>query len=285
MEGHPEARSPRPMPVRRVKHSFSSPRYYFAGDPRVSHLMSALSAAFPEGERFFMDSIARYRKHLTDPALRQEVARFLGQEAAHTREHEAFNAWLDGLGVDTKGIERDVVVKLLSRARKAPPRVQLAVTCALEHFTSLLGEQLLEHPELLERFDPGVRALWKWHALEESEHKAVAFDVYQATGGDYTTRVVTMAVTTVLFMGAVSRMTDTLVRKDPEAQGLRRWLSAFDMTWGREGWFRRLVPGYLAYYKPSFHPWERDTTSLLRKVREELGFDPDGKETIAAVAA
>jgi predicted metal-dependent hydrolase len=273
------------MPVRRVKLSFSAPRYYFAGNPRVSHLMSALSAAFPEGERFFMDSIARYRKRLTDPALRQEVARFLGQEAAHTREHEAFNAWLDGLGVDTKGIERDVVVKLLSRARKAPPRVQLAVTCALEHFTSLLGEQLLEHPELLERFDPGVRALWKWHALEESEHKAVAFDVYRATGGDYTTRVVTMAVTTVLFMGAISRMTDELVRKDPEAQGLRRWLSAFDMTWGREGWFRKLVPGYLDYFRPSFHPWDRDTSELLRKVREELGFDPDGDETLAASAA
>ena len=244
--------------------------------------MTALSAAFPEGEKFFMDSVAHYRKRLEDPALRQEVARFLGQEAAHTREHVAFNAWLAERGDATEHLERDVVMFLLNRARKAPPRVQLAVTCALEHFTSLLGEQLLEHPELLSQIDPGVRDLWAWHAVEESEHKAVAFDVYEATGGDYATRVVVMAVTTVLFVGAVRRMKSDLVRRDPGAQGLRHWLSGMDLMWGRKGWFRRLIPGYLAYYRPGFHPWERDTTALLRRAREALGFDPEGAEPARA---
>ncbi len=278
----PSPRAPRPMPVRRVNLAFSAGRYWFAGNPQVTHVMTALSAAFPEGEKFFMDSVAHYRKRIEDPALRQEVARFLGQEAAHTREHVAFNAWLAARGDETEHLERDVVLLLLNRARKAPRRVQLAVTCALEHFTSLLGEQLLEHPELLSQIDPGVRDLWAWHAIEESEHKAVAFDVYEATGGDYATRVVVMAAATVLFVGAVSRMKSDLVRRDPGAQGLRHWISGMDLMWGRKGWFRRLIPGYLSYYRPDFHPWERDTTGLLERARAALGFDPEGREPARA---
>lgn len=266
------------MPVRRVELTFSASRYWFAGDAQATHVMNALSTAFPEGERFFMDSVARYRKRLDDPALRQEVARFLGQEATHTREHVAFNAWLEGHAVETKHLERDVVLVLLGRARKLPPRAQLAVTCALEHFTALLAEQLLDHPELLEQFAPGVRKLWAWHAIEESEHKSVAFDVYETTGGDYATRVIVMAATTVLFMAAIGRMKNDLVRRDPESQGIRKWLSGFDLMWGRKGWFRRLIPGYLDYYRPSFHPWDRDTTDLLKRAREALGFDREGRE-------
>ena len=276
-------RVPREIPIRKPTFTFEGERpYWLKGEPSLTHLLHALSAAFPDGERMFMDSVAHYRKRIEDPALRQEVARFLGQEAAHTREHVAFNAWLAARGDETEHLERDVVLLLLNRARKAPRRVQLAVTCALEHFTSLLGEQLLEHPELLSQIDPGVRDLWAWHAIEESEHKAVAFDVYEATGGDYATRVVVMAAATVLFVGAVSRMKSDLVRRDPGAQGLRHWISGMDLMWGRKGWFRRLIPGYLSYYRPDFHPWERDTTGLLERARAALGFDPEGREPARA---
>ncbi len=274
----------RPMPVRRVELRFTAGRYWFAGDPQATHVMNALTAAFPEGEKFFMEAIAHYRKRLEDPVLRHEVARFLGQEAAHRREHIAFNTFLEGHGDDISALERDVILVLLNRARSLPPRLQLAVTCALEHFTALLAEQLLDHPELLAELDPSVRKLWAWHAIEEAEHKAVAFDVYEATGGDYRTRVVLMAAVTVFFVGAVSRMKSDLVRKDEGAQGIRKWLSGFDLMWGRKGWFRRLIPGYLSYYRPGFHPWDRDSTSLLRRARAVHGFDPEGHETAAALA-
>jgi len=279
------SRSPRPMPVRRIPLAFDANRVWFAGDPQVTHVLNALSVAFPEGEKFFMDSVAHYRKKLTDPALRQEVARFLGQEAAHTREHVAFNAWLEAQGLRVEHLERNVVKRLLGRARRLPPKAQLAVTCALEHFTSLIAEQLLEHPELSERMDPSIRKLWMWHAVEESEHKAVAFDVYRAVGGGYATRVVVMVAATILFMGAVSYMKSDLVDQDPSAGGLRNWLRGVDEMWGRKGWFRRLVPGYLSYFKPSFHPWERDTTDLLRSARSLMGFDPEGREPHAQQAA
>ena len=110
------------MPVRRIPLAFDANRVWFAGDPQVTHVLNALSVAFPEGEKFFMDSVAHYRKRLTDPALRQEVARFLGQEAAHTREHVAFNAWLESQGLRVDHLERDVVKRLLGRARRLPPR-------------------------------------------------------------------------------------------------------------------------------------------------------------------
>jgi len=272
------------MPVRRVDLAYRAAKYWFGGNPQVTHVMNALSTAFPEGEKFFMDSVAHYRKRITDPALRQEVARFLGQEAAHTREHVAFNGWLAEHGVETKHLEERVVLLLLNRARNLPPKVQLAATCALEHFTSLLAEQLLEQPELLAEIEPSVRKLWAWHAIEESEHKAVAFDVYTTTGGDYATRVAVMFGVTVFFMLAVNHMKNDLVRRDPEAQGLRNWLSGVDVMWGRKGWFRRLIPGYLDYYRPSFHPWDRDSTALLRRARVALGFDAEGAEAHARAA-
>lgn len=277
-------RAPRPMPVRRVDLAYTATRYWFGGNPQVTHVMNALSAAFPEGEKFFMDSVAHYRKRITDPALRQEVARFLGQEAAHTREHVAFNAWLAENGVETKHLEESVVLFLLNRGRTLPPRAQLAVTCALEHFTSLLAEQLLEHPELLEKFEPSIRKLWAWHAIEESEHKSVAFDVYEATGGTYATRVAVMAGVTVFFLLAINHMKNDLVRRDPGAQGFRHWLSGIDVMWGREGWFRRLIPGYLDYFRPGFHPWDRDSSALLKRARAALGFDPEGREAHARAA-
>src|SRR5690606_41942592 len=62
-------------------------------------------------------------------------------------------------------------------------------TCALEHFTAMLAETILEHPEMLEGMDERVLPLWLWHAVEESEHKSVAFDVYQDRSEEHTSEL------------------------------------------------------------------------------------------------
>ena len=55
------------------------------------------------------------------------------------------------------------------------------MTAALEHFTATLAEMILSDPEARDMFgDETVKNLFLWHALEEAEHKAVAFDVYKA---------------------------------------------------------------------------------------------------------
>ncbi|HQY61245.1 MAG: metal-dependent hydrolase [Myxococcales bacterium] len=283
----PASREPRPIPVRRVAFDFSNERpYWMLGEPSLTHLLHALSAAFPDGERMFMDSVAHYRKQITDPALKKEVARFLAQEATHAKAHEELNAWVRAQGFDNEPLLASVKERIALGRKHFPPIMRLAATCALEHFTAIMAEQLLTEPEMLAQFDPKMAELWLWHAIEETEHKSVAFDVYEHVGGTYPRRVLAMAIITFRFITHVAWMKQQLMKNDPNVraakglEGLRVRLQSTWTLWGNPGWFRKLVPAYLDYYRPGFHPWDRDTTEALRRAREKLGFDPEGRESV-----
>ena len=153
----------------------------------------ALSSVFPDGEDYFVRSVRHYRDRITDPALKRQVAGFIGQEAVHGREHRVFNDRLAELGYPTKTYERFTKAGLRFRERILPPISNLAATAALEHFTATLAELVLTNEEIRDLMGAdAVRDLFVWHALEESEHKAVAFDVYKAVGGGERLRVWTM---------------------------------------------------------------------------------------------
>jgi predicted metal-dependent hydrolase len=263
-------RAPRPIPVRRPKFDFEGmPRSWFGGDPFLTHLAHALSLTFPEGERFFMDAVRHYEKRITSPALRHEISRFLGQEALHARAHASFNEWIRALGLDTQPIEEQVAVGL-ERARQRSPRYQLAMTCALEHFTAMMAELLLDTDELREMIHPEARRLLLWHCIEETEHKAVAFDTYLAVGGTYPMRAISMLVTTVFFILTTASFHDRLMRQDPAAGGPMARVRGFAKLWVRPGWFLQLVPAYLDYFRPTFHPWQREPKSSLEPYLREM---------------
>ncbi len=58
--------------------------------------------------------------------------------------------------------------------------VDLTATTALEHFTATIASQLLVNTYIQELMtDKTMSTMWYWHAIEENEHKAVAFDVYE----------------------------------------------------------------------------------------------------------
>ncbi|HRG98087.1 MAG TPA: metal-dependent hydrolase [Polyangiaceae bacterium] len=283
----PASREPRPIPVRRMTFDFSNERpYWVLGEPSLTHLLHALSAAFPEGERSFMESVAHYRKQITDPTLKKEVARFLAQEATHAKAHEELNAWVRAQGFDNEPLLASVKARIDLARQHLPPIMRLAGTCALEHFTAIMAEQLLSEPEMLAQFDPKMAELWLWHAIEETEHKAVAFDVYEHVGGTYPRRVLAMVIVTVRFLTQVAWMKRQLMKDDPNVraakglEGLRVRLQSTWTLWGNPGWFRKLVPAYLDYYRPGFHPWDRDTTEALARARAKLGFDPEGREAV-----
>src|SRR5437763_4198357 len=79
------------------------------------------------------------------------------------------------------------------RQRPVAPIANLASSAALEHFTATLAELVMRDEETRDAMGhDAVRDLFLWHALEESEHKAVAFDVYRAVGGSERLRILTM---------------------------------------------------------------------------------------------
>src|SRR3954462_7299700 len=187
----------RQIPTRRISFEESLqglPKHFAAdGDLILSHVAASLSAVFPDGEDFFVRSVRNFRDQITDAELKRQVAGFIGQEAMHGREHRTFNDRLDELGYPTKKVERFTKKGLEIRERIMSPKSNLAATAALEHFTATLAELVLSDQQTRDLFGHDeVRNLFVWHALEESEHKAVAFDVYKAVGGSERTRVMTM---------------------------------------------------------------------------------------------
>lgn len=247
------------------------PRDWCNGDPFATTFLAALSLLFPDGERFFMEAVKAARPAVRDPALRAQIAGFLGQEAMHGRAHRALDRMLVDHGYDMAPQIEDGVRRFLASVRRAiSPASQLASTCALEHFTALLAEALLRDPALRDEIDPAIRPVWLWHALEESEHKAVAYDVYAAAGHGYPRRAITMVATTVVFFAVTAAVHARLMARRGILHQPWRWARGLTRMWLSPGYLRRLVPGYVAYFAPRFHPDDRDTRALLEAWRTTL---------------
>ena len=94
--------------------------------------------------------------------------------------------------------------RLIEMDKRSPHAMQLAATAALEHFTAIMAHALLSDPRHLEGASPEAARLWRWHAMEEIEHKAVAFDTFVATVkggpvGRYLLRCLVMLMATFTF--------------------------------------------------------------------------------------
>ena len=265
----------RTVPTRRISFEESLatlPKHFAAdGDLILSHLAAALSSVFPDGEDFFVRSVRHYRDQITDPVLKRQVAGFIGQEAIHGREHRVFNDRLDALGYPAKRFERITKKGLELRERVAPPASNLAATAALEHFTATLAELILSDQEARDLFGHDeVRNLFLWHALEESEHKAVAFDVYKAVGGSERMRTITMTLLRYGFVAGLAVQVVVSLAGD-RATYRRGNLRASWRRFRRSPLLRRALWDQLRdYNRPDFHPDDRDTTELVARWRDEL---------------
>jgi len=249
----------------------SVPRDWCSRDPFDTTFLNALSLLFPEGERFFVESVKQHKNQVTDPELVRAITGFIGQEAMHGKEHRAFNELMIAHGyAEAPRIDRKLKSFLKLVRKVLPPKSQLAVTCALEHFTAMLAEALLRDDRMRREMHESVRPLWLWHALEESEHKAVAFDVYTAVGGGYARRVSIMLLTTIVFFAAQAIAHARLMATRKILWKPWRWGGGVMRLWIYPGFFTRLLPAYLSYFRPGFHPDDRDTRSLLASWRERL---------------
>lgn len=267
------AEQPMSIEVRNVKFPLGAdvPRHWHGGRRSVTLFFDNLSIFFPAGERFFIASVKRYRDRIKDDRLREEVAAFCAQEGIHGREHIRYNEMLRDQGYPAEALERRVKRILSVVTAVLPRRAQLAVTCALEHFTALLAHFLLQDPRLLEGAHPAMASLWRWHAAEENEHKAVAFDVYRLAGGNYIERVVVMVVASLIFWGKIAEQQVRLMKVDGILWSAREWRALFRFLFIEPGGMFSLGRMYLEYYRPRFHPWDLDNRDLLERWKAEEG--------------
>ncbi|TQV78886.1 metal-dependent hydrolase [Exilibacterium tricleocarpae] len=245
------------------------PRWWMGGDPVATAFFNALSCTFPAGEKFFIESVRNFRNDVS-PALQEQIAAFIAQESVHSREHMAFNKRAIDAGYQIEAMENRTK-RNLDFARTRSRHRQLAATCALEHFTAILAHQLLkgDSRDLEGAPEDSVR-LWSWHAMEEIEHKAVAFDTFvavtrQMTGlRRYLMRTMVMVLSTSMLTTTMFLNMRSFYRQDG-LKGWRLWWRTFRYLFGKPGILRRILPDYLRYFKPGFHPWQHDDRELLEK--------------------
>lgn len=273
------------IPVRRMDFEFddSIPKYWFGGDPLRTMILTGLSCTFPEGERMFMRSVRHFQAGISDPELQKQVRAFIGQEAHHGKEHDTFNAMMERKGLPMAEVENFVKAGIGREEKLLSPERMLAKTCALEHFTAMFAEMLLERPELIDGVDERLKPLWLWHAVEESEHKSVAFDVYQDQVGSYWIRTSEMAFTSVLFTLFSAFHTYQLLKADPDARQHKRGLrNRLQGLWQHRDVLASLGKHYLQYYRRDFHPSQKDSSFLRRKGLKQLQ-QYVGDKAVAAV--
>ncbi len=278
--------APKPVATRRISFSFDptspSRRHFVAGDIALSHLVALLSGFFPSGEEFFIHSVRSYRDQIDDPWLKAQVAGFIGQETTHGLQHRALNVELIRMGYwATGGIDRlgAKLVKSFERQHDRLPsvvvRFALAATAAVEHLTAVLGAQVLDTPWIQRQLtDPEVRAMLNWHAIEEMEHKAVAFDVYRHVGG--TERMRRAAMATVLFL-FLTRAVVLLLSVGSDSWAWRhpaRTLQSL-VALPCSPLFSGVLPQIRRYFTAGFHPDDIDDSELLDRWRDRY-FGGDG---------
>lgn len=245
------------------------PRYWFGNDPVLTHFLNALSLTFPDGEQFFVDSVRHFRDVVTDKERQQEISGFIGQEAMHSLEHRAFNDMLAAQGYEEIAGKGSAVARYLCAEgrKRLSPRAQLAVTAGLEHITAILANGMLERDGLLERMDASVRPLWTWHAIEETEHKAVAFDLLHDIDPGYRMRIRAFLTGSLGLLLFASAYTWRFLKQD----GVHRR----PFVLARGGWrlgrlLATAVPDYLEYLRPGFHPWDDDNSELIERFKSEV---------------
>lgn len=237
-------------------------KYWLAGDPFKTRVFDGVQMSFPDGERYFISSVRAFKHLIKDPELLQQVKDFTWQEGQHGKVHAEFNERLSEQGVPVKKM-LDVVKGILDgRLERFSPEYNIAMTSALEHFTAMMAEMFFARKEVMEGADPRVRAMLAWHAVEEMEHKAVAFDVMKKVAKvGYFKRNAAMCHAIFVFNLHTFLCTWTILKHDGFSTKERIKMFAAGANWiyGPKGLYTRLIPGLLSYFKPGFHPWQTKT--------------------------
>lgn len=259
--------------------------HWLGGDPVGTAIFNALSLTFPDGERLFIDAVRHYRGQVSGK-LAEDVKGFIAQEAIHSREHHHLNQLIDRDRYPVAQVEASIRDRVTFARSRGPMRMLLA-TISLEHFTAMMADAHARHKDLFDDADPGIERLWRWHAMEETEHKAVAYDVFMHVTRDwppikrYLRRTITMALISYFFTRNITNYAASLLEADGYSRkGALKAVKRY--VWKTPGLFTRNSKTYFAWYRPGFHPWDEDNRALVAEWKAEFDADVAPRTTVPA---
>jgi predicted metal-dependent hydrolase len=261
-----------PIPIRRPALDLSEaiPRHWLGGNAFASHFFDALSSTFPDGEAFFVRSVQHYRASIDDPELLRAISGFAGQEAQHRQQHDRHLALLVA-SYPALARRNRIMVRVLHRLNRHLPRNSLVATAGLEHLTAIMARRLLgAGRHWCAEMDPRMARLWQWHAVEEAEHKSVAFEVMRRVAPSHRQRVAVQIIDTFWLALEVLDRTLYMLWKDGLLFRRATWREGWAFLFGRDGFLRGLGADYRRWYARDFHPDEVDDAPLVARWRDEL---------------
>ncbi|AJF81976.1 MULTISPECIES: metal-dependent hydrolase [Acinetobacter] len=268
-------RTPASFPVRRMDYNFEdTPRYWCNHEPSLTHYFTGLSTLFPEGESYFVRSVRALRaKAKENEILDREIGAFIGQEAMHSKEHHAFHVSAQQYGLNPESLEKATGIVLKAIEKVFSKKWNLLVTVGLEHYTAVLVVSMMQSVNEL-MTDNTIRNLWLWHSVEETEHKAVAFDLYQHLYGNgldaYIPRVAIFTFSLVLITAFSTIYHIVLMKRDKQLTNFKTWRNFFNFASKQ---YKVLIPKFLEYYRFDFHPNQTDEKALVAATKVKLGIN------------
>ncbi|MFI6477103.1 metal-dependent hydrolase [Nonomuraea sp. NPDC050663] len=253
---------------RRVRFSWEdTPLHWVPGDPFTTHLINTLHLLLPAGERWFVHVFRQALPHITDPLLREQVKGFMGQEGTHAVAHQRVLEHLREQGLDPAPYVENVewLFERLLGDHTLPPAARrfwllerVAIIAAIEHYTAVLGQWILDAGPLDEAgADAVMMDLLRWHGAEEVEHRSVAYDLFTHLDGSYARRVRTMAGTGPAMIYLIRNGGRFLLEHDPIVRGriVPKWSHyLYRAGQGRVPTLRSLALAMPRYLRPGFHP-------------------------------
>jgi len=261
------------FPVRRMDYDFEGmPRYWCDNEPSLTHYFTGLSTLFPEGESYFVRSVRALRHRVESGSqLDRDIGAFIGQEAMHSKEHHAFHVSAQQYNLDPESLERATGAILKGIEKLFPQKWNLLVTVGLEHYTAVLVATMMRSTHRLMR-DDTIRNLWLWHSIEETEHKAVAFDLYQHLYGKglsaYLPRVMIYSLSLALISIMSTLYHLVLMKRDGQLFNVKSWRRFFRFA-GEH--YKVFIPQFMAYYRFNFHPDDVDESALVANAKAVIG--------------
>jgi len=245
--------------------------FFFDNNGPISAFWVGLSSIFPLGEQEFINSVMLFKDQVTDEKLKQELMDFAKQEAEHAVQHRKLNSLFENMGYSINKIEDFTRTKIQERVNTWTPAQRLARTVAAEHVTAVFAHFALTKPHTMNNIPESFRHLLQWHAIEEIEHKSVAFDVYKHCVGDMKAlrrqyRHFAFFEFPMNMRGITKRLLKDLHHKSSRDERKRMWTYLF----GKDGMLSSMKHLYWMFNKKDFHPWQHDDSTLVEEWKIKL---------------
>jgi len=269
-----------PMPIRHFNFKFDpktlDTKFYMQKE-WASAYFAALSIFLTYGEELVIETARYHRDFIKDPVLKQRITALIGQEALHSKIHNEYNDVMIPHNVPVQ-LYRFLAEQVFNYTfLKFPQPLKLSMMAGIEHFTAVLAEYMMKHEDhFYYSDDEKGRAMWMWHMLEESEHKDIAYDVYQILNGSYPLRIAGFALAFVTILGGVTLGAALLpfLRRPANVVSPAFWAEAkqsIGLLFGpKMGVFGSTMPHIFDYFRRDFHPSDHDTSAYLAYYKEKL---------------